>query len=150
LQNKAPKRRDKYANDAVAWQRNAGVFREATHLLFNHGNPLLYFPAAILGHQTLEMFLKAALIKKGFQISPIQGDVWGHDLPQLVGQLFMDGPPPPALLEVAKTFNDYFNELRYPRELNKVEGLGEIEGWQLEDVIKDFLLPSSYAANNEI
>jgi HEPN domain-containing protein len=49
----------------------------------------LWFPAAFLGHQALEMFLKAALIKRGRRV--VKGDVWGHNLVDLGSDLAKAG-----------------------------------------------------------
>lgn len=129
---------DKYENDATAWCQSAENFRAAAYLLFRNGNPFLYFPAAILGHFALEMFIKAALIRNGHRIDPT--DVWGHDLPKLLAKLASGIEFPELVSEAAETFNIYFEELRYPREADKLTGLGEDAGWLLEDAIS-YLLP---------
>jgi HEPN domain-containing protein len=127
---------DKYINDAKTWCAQGETFGRAAVLLFR-SDPFLYFPAAILGHQALEMLLKAALIRQGFKITRVDGGVWGHDLVELATKLesvvataFSD-----ELFEAAEIFTDYFNELRYPRELKNVEGLGGEEGLRLEYAI---------------
>jgi HEPN domain-containing protein len=84
------------------------------------------------------MYLKAALIRKGRQISP--SDTWGHDLEALLKDLAGEAEFPELVYNCAKIFNDYFDELRYPRRLKSVEGIGETEGWLLEEAIP-FLLP---------
>jgi hypothetical protein len=84
------------------------------------------------------MYLKAALIRDGHRIQ--KGDVWGHDLPSLLKELAIGKQFPQLVFDAAETFNWYFDEFRYPRELNKVEGIGESEGWLLEDAIQ-YLLP---------
>ncbi len=75
-----PMQNDKYVNDAKTWCAHGETFGRAAALLFRSGNPSLYFPAATLGHQALEMLLKAALIRQGLKISKADDDVWGHDL----------------------------------------------------------------------
>jgi hypothetical protein len=92
---------DNYARDARAWRDWAKVNYTASTHLFGSGNPLLYLPAAALGHHALEMYLKAALICEGLTVfNPIilkslDGDVklkrsdcaWGHELVELAQQL---------------------------------------------------------------
>ena len=124
--------RDKYANNADAWLANGSIFSRAAKLLFEQGDPFLYFPAALLGQQALEMLLKAALIRSGSSIAP--EDVWGHRLVDLSKKLTESGQIslPEMFFEVAKKFDDFFRELRYPQELKKVEELGSDDGWHLD------------------
>lgn len=103
--------------------------------MFRSGNFFLWFPAAILGHQALEMYLKAALIVRGRSISP--NDVWGHDLTLLAKQLFGNRVMPQQLKKHLRIFTDYFNELRYPSNLVRVEGLGEDEGNLLDILVRN-------------
>lgn len=103
-------------------------------MLFSYGDPFLWFPAAILGHQALEMFLKGALIRAGFEIS--YQDAWGHDLAGLAEKLAKRHPDFPAdLIEQLQTFTNYFDELRYPTKLNYVDGVGEREDLMLDDLV---------------
>jgi len=124
--------KDKYANNADAWLANGSIFSRASKVLFERGDPLLYFPAALLGQQALEMLLKAALIRNGSVIA--REDVWGHKLVDLAEKLIASGQIslPDLFFEVAKKFDDFFSELRYPQEIKKVEGLGTDDGWHLD------------------
>ena len=94
--------RDKYANNADAWLANGSIFSRAAKLLFEQGDPFLYFPAALLGQQALEMLLKAALIRSGSSIAP--EDVWGHRLVDLSKKLTESGQIslPEMFFDVAK------------------------------------------------
>ena len=123
---------DKYANNADAWLANGHIFSRAAKLLFEQNDPFLYFPAAMLGHQALEMLLKAALIRNGFTVAP--EEVWGHKLVDLAKKLNVSGRVslPDLFFEVAKKFDDFFSDLRYPQEIKKVEELGADDGWHLD------------------
>ena len=101
--------------------------------MFHSGNFFLWFPAAILGHQALEMYLKAALIVRGHAVS--KSGVWGHDLGLLAEQLFAGRKMPSPLRKDLQTFTDYFNELRYPSKLVKVEELSEGQGKLLDFLV---------------
>jgi HEPN domain-containing protein len=81
--------------------------------------PSLWFSAAILGHQALEMLIKAALIRKGHSID--RSDIWGHDLRKLAERLAFHADLPPEVVTDLDTFTDLFNELRYPSELERVK-----------------------------
>jgi hypothetical protein len=59
---------DKYARDARAWRDWGMMNHQASAILFTSGNPILYLPAATLGHHALEMYLKAALIREGMVV----------------------------------------------------------------------------------
>lgn len=83
------------------------------------------------------MLIKAALIRKGHTID--KGDIWGHDLKKLAEKLASHSELPPELLADLDIFTDLFNELRYPKELDKVSGLGEAEG-ELLDLLFQMLL----------
>jgi HEPN domain-containing protein len=125
----------KYSRDAETWLSWADCTHRGAEVLFNMGDPSLWFPAAILGHQALEMYLKAALIRTGRRVAP--GNVWGHDLLELADMLASSvGPFPPTFRKQLKVFNDYFNELRYPQGLSNVKGLGEGEGLWLDSLVK--------------
>ena len=88
----------------------------------------------MLGHQSVEMFLKAILIGKGRRV--MKGDVWGHDLLDLMKQVEQSGISlPPEIEEDFRVFNSFFNELRYPSVLKEVSGLGEEEAWRLERIV---------------
>ena len=124
-----------YSTDADSWLQWADHTYKGARTLFNSGDFLLWFPAAILGHHALEMYLKAALMRKGHRA--VKGDVWGHDLITLFNKLVMKVPAlPNDLPRKLAVFNDYFDELRYPQVLLKVEGLGEDEGRLLDDLVR--------------
>ena len=92
---------DKYARDARAWHDWAKVNYTASAELFASGNPLLYLPAATLGHHALEMYLKSVLICEGMTVfNPVilpsvdprlgltRSDcAWGHNLVELAKRL---------------------------------------------------------------
>jgi hypothetical protein len=92
---------DKYARDARAWRDCAELNYAAATALFGSGNSSLYFPAATLGHHSLEMYLKSALICEGKTVfNPVilrsldpgfaltRSDcVWGHRVADLAAQL---------------------------------------------------------------
>jgi HEPN domain-containing protein len=145
-----PAQNDKYLNDPTAWfQRAQGTLR-ASKMLFGLGDPLLFFPAALLGHDALEMFLKAALIRQGLKVDSSNG-VWGHDLLELSKQFASIGKIqfPDHFFAVLKVFNDYFEELRYPQQLKNVEGLGQQEGEDLEEANR-YLWPFAAMPKSEV
>lgn len=92
---------DKYAQDPRAWRDFAQVNYSASIYLFESHNPFLIFSAATLGHHSLEMYLKAALICEGCtvfdpnKIKHLDPSIklqkadcaWGHDLVALARQL---------------------------------------------------------------
>jgi HEPN domain-containing protein len=127
---------DKYASDAGTWL----IWAENTYAgaleLFRADSPSLWFPAALLGHQALEMYLKAALIRAGHTIGP-SAKAWGHDLVALANELADSAPAfPSAIQDDLQTFTDFFNELRYPMELNAVKGLGQEHGGLLVELVE--------------
>ena len=123
---------DKYSRDAETWRQWADATYAGARTLFHSENFQLWFPAAILGHQALEMYLKAALIRRGHAVAP--EDIWGHDLSALAEKLAAkDSRVPPTIGGQLQVFTDYFNELRYPCELVNVSGLGESEGQLLDE-----------------
>ena len=140
--SKAAALKDKHANSADTWCAHGETFGQAAHALFTSGNPFFYFPAALLGHQALEMVLKAALLRQGFKIN----EAWGHDLVKLANKLTASGKVSlhEEVFEVGRIFNAYFKELRYPQELEDVEGLGEAEGERLNNAIP-YVLPYARA-----
>lgn len=132
---RTPHRRqgDKYAGDARTWFLWAEASYSGAHKLFHSGDALLLFPAAILGHHALEMYLKAALIKLGHKVG---GDIWGHRLRSLAARIAKEVPEFPKEIRAGlKVFDDYFAELRYPGEVRKVEGLGEAEADLLDELV---------------
>ena len=126
---------DHYSKDSASWLQWADHTYAGARTLFHSGNFFLWFPAAILGNQALEKYLKAALIVRGHAVS--KNDVWGHDLVTLAEQLFARGQAPSNLMEDLSVFSNYFNELRYPQRLLKVEGLGEVEGNLLDNLVRN-------------
>jgi len=124
----------KYCDDDETWLQWGDVTYTGAHTLFHSDNFSLWFPAAILGHQALEMYLKAALILRGHRV--VRTDIWGHDLRQLSSKLSAKGCALPLdLLEKLDVFTDYFDELRYPAELVKVKELGEAERDLLAELV---------------
>jgi HEPN domain-containing protein len=124
-----------YTTDAESWLQWADHTYGGARRLFHEGSILDWFPAAILGHQALEMYLKASLIRQGHRIT--KEDVWGHDLVGLASQISTKVPNfPIEITRDLQTFTDYFNELRYPANLKNVEGLGEGEGYLLDRLVQ--------------
>jgi hypothetical protein len=152
---------DKYARDARTWRDFATLNYLASTALFTYGNPVLYLPAATLGHHALEMYLKAALISEGMTVfdpaklrylDPAYGlkkadCVWGHVLKEQAQQLAakrsefdLSAPlyvPDCALLQMPmklegafELFDPFFSELRYPREMKRLKGVGQDE-WRV-------------------
>jgi hypothetical protein len=149
---------DRYARSAPEWCVWGYYNYSASRALFESGDSSLWFPAAILGHHALEMFLKAVLIHEGMtafdpgkikQLDPTlgltKGDcVWGHALVVLAkkvagkrsdfdldAQLRCDvaGEKGPINLRRGfEIFDPFFSELRYPVELQSVGGLGVCHG----------------------
>jgi hypothetical protein len=150
---------DKYARDAPAWASWATINYQASMVLFQTGGPYHFFPAATLAHHALEMYLKAALINGGMTvfdpkkvkrlnqgISLTEADcAWGHELSGLAKQLAVRNPDfdlsfeidspmltlimPIPLLAALEHFDPYFSELRYPQEINKLDGIGTEDSW---------------------
>lgn len=124
-----------FSTNAETWLQWAEQTYAGAHLLFNNGNPLLGLPAAFLGHQALEMFLKAALIKQDRRV--VNEDVWNHNLVDLASELVKTGFNFPAgFVEDLLTFNDFFEELRCPSPARKVQELGPMEGVLLTYLVK--------------
>lgn len=124
-----------YSSDADTWLMWAEATYAGAQTLFISSNAILWFPAAVLGHQALEMFLKAALIRKGHRVA--KEDVWGHDLCALAQKLIKHGAVlVPEFMQELKKFTDFFNELRYPASLKNVEGLGQEHGILLEGLVR--------------
>jgi len=78
-----------YSSDAIAWFQWAEHTYSASQALFGEENPFLWIGAAVLGHQSLEMFLKAILIGTGHRAVP--GGAWGHDLLMLAKKVEKSG-----------------------------------------------------------
>ncbi len=166
---------DKYARDVRAWRDWADLYWSATSLLFKSDNLAMYLPAATMAHHTLERYLKAALISSGATVCPrhvadangiSEADyVWGHQLADLAKALskrqpafdpsvdlgipvsILDGGH--TLLEGLRHFEPYFEELRYPQQLNKMEGVGQHELYVLNrmvEVLRPFTFPTNGSA----
>jgi hypothetical protein len=162
---------DKYARDARAWSNLATINYLGSMALFTYGNPVLYLPAATLGHHALEMYLKAALISEGMTVfdpaklkylDPAYGlkkadCVWGHVLKEQARQLAakrsefdLSAPlyvPDCAFLQMPMKLEDafglfdpFFSELRYPREMKGLKGVGEGE-WRVLVALVEVLNP---------
>ena len=124
-----------YSSDADTWLIWAEATYAGARTLFLSDNAMVWFPAAVLGHQALEMFLKAALIRKGHRVA--KADVWGHDLCALAQKLInRNAVSTPEFMQELQRFTDYFNELRYPASLKNVEGLGQEHGVLLEALVE--------------
>jgi hypothetical protein len=158
-------RLDVYAKDAFAWRNSALFTYLAAKTLFETENMMFCFPAATLGHHAIEKYLKAALICAGFTIvkpnlmkklvasgTLKQEDcTWGHDLVELgdklaqkrsdfdLSQIILDGylpyKMPMTLGEGLAVFNPFFEELRYPQELEKLEGVGPSDVVILDGIV---------------
>lgn len=123
-----------FSADAEAWVQWAEQTYRGSHVLFNFGDPFLWFAAAFLGHQALEMFLKAALIRRGRRVA--KGDIWGHNLLPFVRDLESAGIEfPMGITEDLDRFNAFFDELRYPHPAKKVLELGTMEGELLDSLV---------------
>jgi HEPN domain-containing protein len=124
-----------FSAGADTWLQWAEQTYAGAHVLFNNGNPSLWFPAAFLGHQALEMFLKAALIKQGQRVA--KGDAWGRSLVDFTSDLAKAGFNfPPGFVDDLQTFNDFFEKLRNPNPARKVQELGSMEGVLLDYLVK--------------
>jgi HEPN domain-containing protein len=123
-----------YSADATTWLQWADQTYAGASILFNPDNPFLWFSAACLGHQALEMYIKSALIRRGRRV--VKGDVWGHDLVGLAGELAKSGAVfPYGLISSLQDFNDFFEELRYPHPVVKVQDLGATEVGRLRALV---------------
>jgi HEPN domain-containing protein len=131
--------KDRYRNEPTAWLQLADNSLRGARLLHKEGDAFLWFPAALLGHHALEMFLKAALIRLGAKVEP--NGAWGHDLVKLATSLDTGATPAsPRFWETLKIFSNYFEELRYPQQPKEVRRLGEEEFDRLAEAVK-FLRP---------
>lgn len=161
---------DKFARDPKPWRIYAQFNLDAARVLFTHEDAItLCFPAATLGHLALEGLLKTALIREGFTVfdptklkhlfSPtLKKDqcAWGHNLVELARllaskrqdlnlQKSLRGVFPPykhpvTMEDGLEIFNPFFSELRYPQQLNKLQGIGP-DDLRMLDAIAEELLP---------
>ncbi|HZQ44954.1 MAG TPA: hypothetical protein VFA99_17005 [Acidobacteriaceae bacterium] len=161
---------DKFASDPKPWRICAQFNLDAARVLFTHEAAImLCFPAATLAHLGLEAMLKTALIREGFTIfdpmklkqlsaSTLTRDkcAWGHNLVALARLLTSKRPdfdlqkplrgvfPPhdyPVTIEDGlEIFDPYFSELRYPQQLNNLQGIGP-DDIRMLDAIAEELLP---------
>lgn len=133
-----------YAQDADTWLKWAWHTHAGAKKLFHDENPFLWFSAAILGHQALEMYLKTILIRLGHPV--VKGEAWGHDLVGLASKMSQSnrqkvfGDDAEEFVDKLQVFTNYFNELRYPSKLECVMGLGEEERDLLDELV-DLLHP---------
>ena len=160
---------DKYARDPKPWRLLAQFNLDAARVLFTHDGAItLCFPAATLGHLALEGLLKTALIREGFTIfdpaklkqlaSPTLSKeqcAWGHNLVALAkllaskrAELDLQKPirgffPPyeyPVTIEGGLAiFDPYFSELRYPQQLDKLQGIGPDDLRMLDAIVQELL-----------
>jgi HEPN domain-containing protein len=137
-----------FSADADTWLQWADQTHVASKVLFEHCNPFLWFAAAQLGHQALETYLKAALIRRGRRIA--NNDVWGHDLIELASELESKGTKfDLGFLDDLQKFNDLFRELRYPAPAVKILDLSMLEG-ELLDALVLTLRPLAILARTNV
>ncbi len=138
-----------YRRNAKAWRVNAEFALYSSKILFETRNPTTWFSAAILGHHALEMLLKSALVCEGFTVAkgePQHGFAWGHRLVELARLLVSRRREFPfdKSATVLARFDAFFDELRYPSDLEKVEELSEEDKHDLveiADCIRPFAAP---------
>ena len=158
---------DKYARDFALWRDWAAINYRAALRLFETGDPFLWFPAATLGHHALEMYLKSAMIANGMTVFDpnkvkaldpgidlrAEECAWGHILVQLAEKLSQRNPEfdisrqidfigvaiegPLTIREGLNIFDPFFSELRYPREMKSIEGLGEEHRYLLDSLVRE-------------
>lgn len=160
---------DKYARDPKPWRIHAQYNLDAARVLFtNEASITLCFSAATLGHLALEGLLKTALIREGFTIfdpaklkqlanNSLARDecAWGHNLGALARLLAskrtdfdlrkpINGVFPPHEYPVTienglDIFDPFFSELRYPQQLNRLQGIGPDDGRMLDAIVEELL-----------
>jgi HEPN domain-containing protein len=134
------------STDAESWLGWAESTFEAARLLFQSNRSQVLFPAVVLGHLALEMYLKAALIAHGHRVvfsqRGVKGgrknptDVWGHELPDLADKLSAEVQLSAEVKDGLREFHNYFAEVRYPQILVNAGGIGKREGKLLEKVVR--------------
>jgi hypothetical protein len=157
---------DPITQDCVAWCIYAEMDYRVAKILFNSGDPMLYFAAMSVGHHALELFLKGAMIKLGMKAcNPKKAKLfgfkesdctWGHNLYDLGvtlatrdtafnpnANIDVSGFPPinaPTTIgDGLKFFDPYFAELRYPRRITN--GGVSKDHWIILDAIVKELRP---------
>jgi hypothetical protein len=160
---------DKYARDAETWLTYGNVIYSAARVLFDSANasPDLYFSAAPLGHSCLEVLMKGILIQEGMVsfdprlIKRLTGAVlqehdcvWGHSLMKLAEELerrtkfslaeemehhSIVHPAPFTVRQGLELFDPFFEELRYPHGLERVESFGEGDEHILDELVSRIL-----------
>ncbi len=158
-----------HASDAFTWAVNAQFNYLGSQTLFQTGNPALSFPASVLAHSAIEMYLKAALIGVGCivfdpkslrSVDPALGltksdCAWGHHLLKLGRQfasrearfdlkaVILDRFPMRSgrlTVEGAlEIFDPYFWEIRYPSPIEKLHGIGPAYGVPLGKLVERLL-----------
>jgi HEPN domain-containing protein len=124
-----------FESDVKTWLQYAHSSYSASRSLFDEAlRPGYWFPAALLGHHALELYLKAALLRRGHRIEP--GDVWGHDLVELAQELEKEVPDFPPLMDSLEFFDRCFAEFRYPTNDSRLLELGQEEGILLQKVVE--------------
>jgi hypothetical protein len=160
---------DKYARDAETWLSYGNVVYSAARRLFDSGNsdPSLYFCAATLGHNCLEVLMKGILIQEGMvsfhpkRIKKLTGTVlseqdcvWGHSLIDLGEELArrskfdlveemkyhsIEHPAPFTVRQGLELFDPFFEELRYPHGLERVKSFGGGDEHILDELVSRIL-----------
>lgn len=155
-----------HATDAFTWALYAQFNYLGAQSLFETGSPMLSFPASVLAHSAIEMYLKAALIGVGCivfnpkdvtKVDPAlrlrKSDcAWDHQLPQL-GKQFASRearfdlkaviadrfPVRSGSLTVEgalEIFNPFFWEIRYPSPIKNLHGIGPMYGSVLKRLVE--------------
>ena len=121
-----------YEQDSREWRMASECTFSGALELFRSRNPFVWFPAALLGHFALEQLLKSALLESGCRIEKFRnraGNAWGHNLVELAEVLASKRPDfPIAVYPDLAVFDAFFEELRYPRALEKVMELSDEHG----------------------
>lgn len=160
---------DKYARDAETWLTYGKVIYSAARVLFDgaHASPDLYFSAATLGHNSLEVLMKGILIQEGMVsfdprlIKRLTGAalqqqdcIWGHSLIKLAEELdqrtgldldeqmkYHDilRPSPFTVRQALELFDPFFEELRYPHALELVKDFGGGDECILDELVERIL-----------
>jgi hypothetical protein len=157
------------ATDSFGWALFAQFSHKGARALFSAQDTTLVFPASVLAHSAIEMYLKAALIKAGCavfnprdvkKVDPAlrleKSDcAWGHNLMKLGLQfasreagfdlqaVILDRFPTRSgglTVEGAlEIFDPYFSEIRYPSPIEKLDGIGPAYGVLLDKLVERLL-----------